>query len=183
LYDRDTGLVRFGYRDYDPDIGRWTAKDPIFFTGGDTDLYGYVLNDPIKNIDPYGLIIGSGLSKIFGKIVGRTAQEAAIVGKAGDSIVSLGIESGGGVPVTAPNYIGYTGDALQAFGGAQTIGLASVVAGYSSVSPVAPLTLSFVGGLEIGFAFNHFYERLSGQPLGADIYDLLHPQEGKGPCK
>jgi RHS repeat-associated protein len=21
LYDRDTGLVRFGYRDYDPDIG------------------------------------------------------------------------------------------------------------------------------------------------------------------
>ncbi|MCK5205117.1 MAG: sugar-binding protein, partial [Desulfobacterales bacterium] len=28
LYDKDTVLVRFGYRDYDPDIGRWTAKDP-----------------------------------------------------------------------------------------------------------------------------------------------------------
>ena len=42
LYDSDTGLVRFGYRDYDPDIGRWTAKDPILFGGGDTDLYGYV---------------------------------------------------------------------------------------------------------------------------------------------
>jgi YD repeat-containing protein len=28
LHDRDTGLVRFGFRDYDPDIGRWTAKDP-----------------------------------------------------------------------------------------------------------------------------------------------------------
>jgi len=27
LHDRDTGLVRFGYRDYDPDTGRWTAKD------------------------------------------------------------------------------------------------------------------------------------------------------------
>jgi RHS repeat-associated protein len=38
LHDRDTGLVRFGYRDYDPDVGRWTAKDPIFFAGGDTDL-------------------------------------------------------------------------------------------------------------------------------------------------
>ena len=48
LHDRDTGLVRFGYRDYDPDIGRWTAKDPIFFAGGDTDLYGYVLNDPVN---------------------------------------------------------------------------------------------------------------------------------------
>ena len=42
LHDRDTGLVRFGYRDYDPEVGRWTAKDPIGFDGGDTDLYGYV---------------------------------------------------------------------------------------------------------------------------------------------
>ncbi len=56
LYDRDTGLVRFGYRDYDPDVGRWTAKDPIFFAGGDTDLYGYVLNDPVNLFDPWGLI-------------------------------------------------------------------------------------------------------------------------------
>ena len=56
LHDRDTGLVRFGYRDYDPDTGRWTAKDPILFAGGDTDLYGYVLNDPVNFIDPWGLI-------------------------------------------------------------------------------------------------------------------------------
>jgi RHS repeat-associated protein len=55
LHDRDTGLVRFGFRDYDSDVGRWTAKDPIGFAGGDTDLYGYVLNDPINWIDPSGL--------------------------------------------------------------------------------------------------------------------------------
>lgn len=54
LHDRDTKLVRFGYRDYDPEIGRWTAKDPIFFRGGDTDLYGYCLNDPVNLIDPSG---------------------------------------------------------------------------------------------------------------------------------
>ena len=34
LYDRDTGLVRFGARDYDALTGRWTAKDPIGFAGG-----------------------------------------------------------------------------------------------------------------------------------------------------
>ena len=56
LHDRDTGLVRFGYRDYDPDIGRWTAKDPILFAGGDTDLFGYCLNDPVNLIDPDGLM-------------------------------------------------------------------------------------------------------------------------------
>jgi len=55
LHDRDTGLIRFGYRDYDPDVGRWTAKDPILFAGGDTDLFGYCLNDPVNLIDPYGL--------------------------------------------------------------------------------------------------------------------------------
>ena len=50
LHDRDTGLVRFGHRDYDPDVGRWTAKDPIRFDGGDTDLYGYVFNNPVNFI-------------------------------------------------------------------------------------------------------------------------------------
>jgi len=55
LHDRDTALVRFGYRDYDPDVGRWTAKDPIAFAGGDTDLYGYCLNDSINWVDADGL--------------------------------------------------------------------------------------------------------------------------------
>jgi RHS repeat-associated protein len=105
FHDPDTNLVRFGYRDYDPDVGRWLAKDPIgfnivshgkvaigtypgvagkssFAAGGyvgnvgrtmetigvgrasidvlrlgqlDTNLYGYVLNDPVNFIDPLGL--------------------------------------------------------------------------------------------------------------------------------
>ena len=54
LHDRDTGLVRFGFRDFDTDIGRWTAKDPILFAGGDTDLFGYCLNDPVNQVDPSG---------------------------------------------------------------------------------------------------------------------------------
>jgi RHS repeat-associated protein len=57
LYDTDTGLIRFGYRDYDPETGRWTARDPIGFDGGDTNLYGYVLGDPVNGIDPEGLAV------------------------------------------------------------------------------------------------------------------------------
>jgi RHS repeat-associated protein len=54
LYDEDTKLVRFGVRDYNPAVGRWTAKDRILFKGGDTNLYAYVLNDPLDIIDPRG---------------------------------------------------------------------------------------------------------------------------------
>lgn len=55
LYDQHTGLIRFGARDYDPQTGRWTAKDPIRFQGGDGNLYGYVMGDPVNFVDPLGL--------------------------------------------------------------------------------------------------------------------------------
>ncbi|MCC6559570.1 MAG: RHS repeat-associated core domain-containing protein, partial [Polyangiaceae bacterium] len=54
LYDPDTGLVRFGARDYDAEIGRWTAKDPLLFDGGGSNLYGYALGDPVNQRDPDG---------------------------------------------------------------------------------------------------------------------------------
>ena len=54
LYDEQTGLVRFGARDYDPVIGRWTCKDPILFRGGVSNLYEYVIDDPINNFDLNG---------------------------------------------------------------------------------------------------------------------------------
>jgi RHS repeat-associated protein len=58
LYDQHTKLTRFGARDYDAETGRWTAKDPIRFKGGDVNLYGYVLNDPVNFIDSWGLAVG-----------------------------------------------------------------------------------------------------------------------------
>jgi len=55
LYDRDTGMVRFGARDYEPATGRWTGKDPVRFRGGTANLYEYVANDPVNLTDPRGL--------------------------------------------------------------------------------------------------------------------------------
>ncbi len=54
IHDAHTNLVRFGARDYDAATGRGTAKDPIGFSGGDTNLYGYVLEDPVNFKDSRG---------------------------------------------------------------------------------------------------------------------------------
>jgi RHS repeat-associated protein len=58
LYDRDTGLVHFGARDYDPVTGRWLTRDPAGFASGDANLYDYVHDDPVNRVDPSGLGVG-----------------------------------------------------------------------------------------------------------------------------
>lgn len=51
IYDRDTGLVRFGARDYDAAAGRWTSKDKRRFLGTDGAFYSYAENDPLNLFD------------------------------------------------------------------------------------------------------------------------------------
>lgn len=99
LYDADTGLVRFGARDYDARFGRWTHKDPILFDGGQTNLYVYVGNDPVNRSDPFGTFaitlpgflgtlgggaIGAAVGGIPGAILGGLIT-AAIMSVPGDS--------------------------------------------------------------------------------------------------
>jgi RHS repeat-associated protein len=82
LYDKDTGLVRFGARDYDASVGRWTNKDPIRFDGGSFNLYGYVLNDPVNGVDPDGMSLRScaqaiaELLQAIWKVNARVAENA-----------------------------------------------------------------------------------------------------------
>jgi RHS repeat-associated protein len=93
-HDRETGLVRFGFRDYDPDTARWTAKDPILFAGGNVDLYGYVLSDPINLVDPEGLL--TPRQKLITALAGAAGSAVgAIVGTA----VFPGFGSAGGAAI------------------------------------------------------------------------------------
>jgi RHS repeat-associated protein len=54
LYDAQTKLVRFGARDYDAHMGRWTCKDPIGFGGEDVNIYAYCNDEPINSRDASG---------------------------------------------------------------------------------------------------------------------------------
>jgi RHS repeat-associated protein len=48
-------LYYYAYRFYDPVTGRWPSRDPIGEKGG-VNLYGFIENIPISNIDIWGLL-------------------------------------------------------------------------------------------------------------------------------
>jgi RHS repeat-associated protein len=85
LVDEVTGLVRFGFRDYDPEAGRWTARDPVLFAGGQGNLYAYAGDDPINNRDPSGLDPDLILNLPDGPVLG-TYRPGSPAWYAGDNI-------------------------------------------------------------------------------------------------
>ena len=98
LLDVDTGLLRFGARDYDPSVGRWTAKDPILFEGGQANLWVYVGNDPVNDIDPRGEfgLVGAGVGAGIGGVVsGVLAYRSGARGADLAASVAGGFVSGG----------------------------------------------------------------------------------------
>jgi RHS repeat-associated protein len=94
ISDSVTGRIRFWVCDYDPVIGRWTAKDPILFQGGQANLYAYIKDNFIDSRDPQGL----GIVEMFLWALTRLAT--------GDPIGAIGVlfpgrpESGFGNTVT-----------------------------------------------------------------------------------
>jgi RHS repeat-associated protein len=155
LYDPATKFTRFGARDYDAEVGKWTAKDPILFAGGQANLYGYVLNDPVNLIDPTGLDWGDywdvgGSDTIFGILgAGATASMEATIGGLTASAGSMpaGLVLGG------------------AAGGATAWAAAGGVAGAG------------FAGYGLGKALLLAVPELG--EWGDDLYDALHPEENE----
>jgi RHS repeat-associated protein len=52
-FDPATGLIYFGQRDYDPNLGRWITQDPAGWADS-SNLYQYVFNNPFAYRDPDG---------------------------------------------------------------------------------------------------------------------------------
>jgi RHS repeat-associated protein len=154
LKDDDTGLIRFGYRDYDPQTGRWTARDPIGFAGGDTNLYGYVVQNPINRTD----IIGLSPNQIQGNgspVASVSINVGAGIGVSTNIAVSdAGVTFTGGVGVGIGFGVSATGGGVIADGNSSGMGVG----------------VSFSGGAGPGVSVNGKgkYDE-SGSTLGGGI--------------
>jgi RHS repeat-associated protein len=94
MYDRATGLVRFGARDYSPDLGRWIEKDPIGFSGGDGSLYVYCRNAPTIAIDITGhnpgILFLLGVVVAFGMAVPSDSEGVSTLALFGAGVSLVG---------------------------------------------------------------------------------------------
>ncbi|MEW6252076.1 MAG: RHS repeat-associated core domain-containing protein [Planctomycetota bacterium] len=72
-FDAETGMYYYGYRYYRPEVGRWSAQDPVDEPGATLlrraradvrpralgtetrSSYGYTRNQPVSRVDPLGL--------------------------------------------------------------------------------------------------------------------------------
>ena len=80
-YNADLKLNHFGDRWQDPVNGRWISQDPSGFGGQDANLYRFVGNNAISNVDASGdwawlTFISSGLCAGF--VIGQTQQTQTV---------------------------------------------------------------------------------------------------------
>ena len=107
------------YRNYDHSLGRYLQSDPLGMQAGE-NYYVYVLSNPIKNVDPFGLYDitlsgymqnGRGASVSFGTDP-ETGQAFLLlkVGFGGGGGATFDPD-GGGIPGNGSVFVGITGEA------------------------------------------------------------------------
>ena len=84
-HDRATELYYNMFRHYRPDLGRYLTPDPIGLAGG-INLYGYAGQNPVNNIDPWGLerykfhiSAGIGIVFTYGHDEGKSYLEGGFI--------------------------------------------------------------------------------------------------------
>lgn len=171
IYDNDTELVRFGARDYDPQTGRWTAKDPILFNGGDVNLYGYTLNNPINFIDPNGLEI---YYIQLGLLYGASNSALSNRGSSTSAGSGLGYDSSSGNIITFTN----RGSGTESYGAFAGLSIgAGIFMGSQDQFYGAGFSTSTAFGL--GLFGAGFSVSASGDTRGYQ-FDLIGPGFGAG---
>ena len=76
-FDEETGFIYLRNRYYDPKIGRFTSEDPA---KSGSNWYVYCENNPVKFVDPWGLIItctqadSESIISLLGELAGNSLE-------------------------------------------------------------------------------------------------------------
>ena len=74
-----------------------TTETQALFAGGDTDLYGYCLNDPVNFIDPRGLLnVKPGADSSTGPMTFYSVGASLVITGAEITKAGVGMIAGGG---------------------------------------------------------------------------------------
>jgi RHS repeat-associated protein len=117
LDDEQTGLVRFGARDYDASTGRWTRKDASGFDGSAGNFYLYAEGDPVNALDAAGtsptsairaFLGGAAIGVVGGVVVGGLVAAAVVASSpiiaGGAAVAAIGLAAAGGFSTGAVIY-------------------------------------------------------------------------------
>jgi RHS repeat-associated protein len=148
---QDRLFRRFGSRDYNSEVGRWTTKYPIAFNGSYSNLYLYVENNPQGHIDPLGLfnvIAGFGGSLVPGA-GGEGDVGVAMNPGMGDSHFDVGlfgtVGGGAGWNVSADAFVGIIGGNFSDVRG-DTVNVNVGIGPFSGTLMFDPCGFDIVGG-------------------------------------
>jgi RHS repeat-associated protein len=104
-YDPATGLYNYGFRDYAPQVARFTTVDPI---RDGNNWFAYVNNDPVNWVDPWGLSASDKKSSFWdtvkdigGKIIAAPVTAIGLV--AGAALVGISKITGNGGSISIQN--------------------------------------------------------------------------------
>ena len=100
-YDSRTGLYNYGYRDYSPQVVRFTTVDPI---RDGTNWFAYVNNDPVNYVDLWGLSASDvtaykiPIAEIGGTlVVGANVELAFVFDTANNRGIAISVDGGVGI--------------------------------------------------------------------------------------
>lgn len=103
--DDKSGLILFGLRIYDPNIGRWISQDSTGSLDG-PNSYAYLHNNPLNHLDRFGLVTESNSDKFDGYMYGEVeshcyCEKHRTCKRGGD----IGKTAGSHLPKVTHNYI------------------------------------------------------------------------------
>ncbi|MDL2279778.1 RHS repeat-associated core domain-containing protein [Desulfovibrio sp. OttesenSCG-928-G11] len=172
LHDHWTGLTRFGFRDYDPRFGRFTAKDPARDMRGDGDLWDYCIDDPVGSFDPTGLFLSPILPSGYQLSDEDKHQQPGVEAMLAETALDIALER-----ANIPNPIGLAKSAS----GRRALGVIPQVAktidtvhGWATGTPTTTVTDGIYESYEkIGKGMEQFWDTVPGEvmKLPGAIYD------------